>query len=117
RLQAGVRMRRHDHPARRGHVIRPVMVGEAPGADERPTALGERAPHGHRARTAEGYHPRLEQLDLAGRNRVGLAQEFLRLDLEVAHTGMLTCDTVSSWRSERLGPCSETGGAPNEQQA
>jgi hypothetical protein len=65
------------------------MVGEAPRADERSPALREGASHGHRARAAERDHPRFEQLDLAGANRVGLAQELLRLDLEVAHTRML----------------------------
>ena len=33
-LQAGVRVRRHVHPGARPDVVRPVVVGEAPGADE-----------------------------------------------------------------------------------
>ena len=53
RLQPGVRVRRHVHPAGDGDVVRPVVVGEAPRADERSAALGKGAADGHRAQPAE----------------------------------------------------------------
>ncbi|GAA3727646.1 hypothetical protein GCM10022239_00610 [Leifsonia bigeumensis] len=92
-------MRGHDHPARRGHIIRPVMVGEAPRADEGAAALREGAAHGHGAGAAEWNVAGLEQLDPAGRDGIRLADEFLRLDLEVAHTGMLTRRTLSQMKA------------------
>ena len=61
-LQAGVRMRRDAHPAGHRHVVRPVVVDEAPAADQRPAPLREGAAHGHRARAAERNVARLQDL-------------------------------------------------------
>ena len=60
----GVRVRRDDHAAGPPDVVRPVVVGEAPGPDQRAEALGERPAHRHRPRAAQGDEPRLEELDL-----------------------------------------------------
>ena len=62
-LQAGVRVRGHVHPAGVGDVVGAVVVGEAPGADQRAGALGQRAAHRHRARTAERHIAAGEHLD------------------------------------------------------
>ena len=42
---------------------RAVVVGEAPGADQRPGPLGERPPDPHRPRAAQGHLARGEDLD------------------------------------------------------
>jgi len=51
-LQPGVRMRRHVHAVR--DLVRPVVVGEAPRADQRPGALRQRPVHGHGPRPPNG---------------------------------------------------------------
>ena len=88
RLQPGVRVRRDVHATGAGDVVRAVVVGEAPGADERALALGEGAPHGHRAGAAERDVARFEDLHTVGRRRRG-ADGLLRLRLDVAHGSSL----------------------------
>ena len=92
-LQSGVRMRRHHHPAGCGHVVRPVVVDEAPRADQRPGPLRQRATHRHRARTAERHHARFEDVDAriqhCGCDRRRLADQLRRILLQVAHGCML----------------------------
>ena len=71
RLQAGVRVRRHDHPAGVVDLVGTVVVGEAPGPHERTTALREGTAHGHR--------PQPAQRDLARGQHLGHASDLLRL--------------------------------------
>ena len=87
-LQSGVRMRRRVHDARARRRGGAVRVHEAPGADQRASALRKRAPHHERARPAERHLAGLEHLD-AARLRSGSArlgqQHLRRILLEVAH--------------------------------
>ncbi len=53
-LQAGVRVRGHDHAPGVVDLVGAVVVGEAPRADERALALREGTPHAHRPQAAEG---------------------------------------------------------------
>ena len=63
RLQAGVRVRRHDHPAGVVDLVGPVVVGEAPGPHERTAALREGTAHGHRPQPAQRDLARGQHLD------------------------------------------------------
>ena len=110
-LQPGVRVRRHDHAAGCRDVVGSVVVGEAPRADRRAAALGERAPHVHRARTAERHVARGEHLDDRALTapRAGTPARPGRV-LEVAHVGMLPADAeggavvCDALRCPRFGP-------------
>ena len=53
RLQPGVRVRRHDHPARGVDLVGTVVVHEAPGSDQRALPLRESTPHRHRTQAAQ----------------------------------------------------------------
>jgi hypothetical protein len=65
RLQPCVRMRRQVHAAR-SDLDRSVVVGEAPGADQRPGPLRNRAPHLQCPRSAQWHVARREHLDPGG---------------------------------------------------
>ncbi|MFK4541585.1 hypothetical protein RKD29_001181 [Streptomyces tendae] len=69
RLQTGVRMRGQVHATRRGDIVRTVVIGEAPGADERALPLGQRPPHAHGAWTAEGDLSSRQDIDPGGPGR------------------------------------------------
>ena len=58
RLQPGMRMRSHTHPAGCLDVVGTVVVDEAPGADQGAAALRQRTPYSHRARTTQRDLPR-----------------------------------------------------------
>ena len=77
RLQPGVRVRRDAHPAGVGDVVGPVVVEEAPGADQRALPLRQGAAHRHRPRAAEGYVAGRHHLD--ARRRVCLAARARRV--------------------------------------
>ena len=66
RLQAGVRVGRHDHAAGVVDLVGPVVVGEAPRAHERTTTLRQGTAHGHRPQPAERDLARGEYLGHAG---------------------------------------------------
>ena len=93
RLEPGVGVRRHLHAvgavADRGQRVGPVVVEEAPCADERPRTLRDRAPHPHRPGAPERDVAVLEDLDrgasavVVGRAR--RADALLGPGLEVAH--------------------------------
>ena len=99
-LQPGVRVGRDVHAAGAGDVVRAVVVGEAPGADQRALALREGAPHGHRARAAEGDVAGFEDLHAGGGRRRG-ADGLLRLGLDIAHPASLP--DVQEDRTPRRG--------------
>ncbi|GGQ47459.1 hypothetical protein GCM10010267_06890 [Streptomyces griseorubens] len=54
------------HAALFGDPVRAVVIGEAPGADQRARPLGQRPPHVHRTRTAEGDLSRRQDIDREG---------------------------------------------------
>jgi hypothetical protein len=90
RLQAGVRMRGDVHTARRGDVIRTVVVREAPGSDQRPGPLRQRPPYAHRTRAAQGHLPRRQHID-QGRSGLppvvdqGSAPQLRGFGFDIAH--------------------------------
>jgi len=98
-LQRRVRVRRHVHAAGRLHEVGPVVVGEAPGADEGALQLWERAADGHRVGSfAEGDELGRKVLDVRRRVGVVLAVDELGCGFDVAHgrsfvrTLHATCD-------------------------
>ncbi len=67
-LQSGVRVGRHEHPARTigRHRLRAVVVDEAPGADRADGPVRQRAAHRHGARAAERHLAGLQEHGSAG---------------------------------------------------
>src|SRR3954447_8454462 len=80
-LQSGVRMRRHIHAWAATRVVRTVVVGEAPRADQRPLPLRQRAAYRDRPRPAERHLARMEHTGESRRH----AGDFGRSGVGVAH--------------------------------
>ena len=80
-LQPGVRVRRHVHADAVADVVRAVVVGEAPRADQRPLPLRQRASHPDGARPAQRDFPGMQH---AGECRCR-ASHFGRRGIGVAH--------------------------------
>jgi hypothetical protein len=88
RLQLGVRVRRYGHAAGPRDRIGPVVIDEAPAADQRTLPLRQRAPDVHGARTAQRDLARQQDLDgRPGRGPAGRGFRgyFLGPGIEVAH--------------------------------
>src|SRR5690606_1923124 len=109
----GVRVRWHDHAAGARGDVRPVVVEEAPGADERPLTRGQRAPDRHRPRTAERDVAGLDELDGAapvpGTLVPGGAVQLGRVAFGVAHRPMLATAAFHprsrvTWHVSPTGP-------------
>lgn len=98
-------MRWHDHACRLGTVV----VNETPGANERSAALGECASYSHRARAAEWYFARFENLDAVCRRRRIHQCQLMRVFFEIAHSRIVNrgCGRSSLGRSS----CSKHGSS------
>lgn len=95
-LEAGVRVRGYVHSARSRDIIGPVMVDEAPGADERALTLREGPAHGHRPGPAQGDAPGSDDLDgrpaalsaLRSGQAAGAAHHLVRVCFDVAQSSL-----------------------------
>ena len=100
-LQTGVRVRRDRHAAGIGDPLRPVMIGEAPGADQRPGLLRQRPPDRHRPEPAERNVAGFEDLEIWSRR----ASRW-HADLVVQTTSAGSSSTFVTPSRVVLGPCS-----------
>jgi hypothetical protein len=118
RLQPGVRVRGDVHRAGAGDLVRAVVVGEAPRADQRPRPLGEGAPDPHGPRAAQRDLARGEDLHgravrVGGRRPVATG-EFGGGGLGVAHVRHGSRDRRRAWVGGVTGGergCRWSGGA------
>ena len=108
-LQPGVRVRRDLHPAGVGHQVGPVVVDEAPRADQAALPLRQGAADGHRPQPAERHLARREHLQrrpTAARPEPQLGRIALRVghDPRLARGSDIRCLSsgasrpVRSWR-------------------
>ena len=99
-----------DHAAAVGDLVGAVVVDEAPGADQRPLALRQRAAYAHRPRPAERDLARRHDLDAASPARSRQSSS-AAVVLEVAHGQVARLEAVRSrrWRSAR-SPASRRRG-------
>src|SRR5207344_1587380 len=88
-LEPGVRVGRHVHPTCGADVVRAVVIGEAPGADEGALSLGQGPADGHGPRASERYVAGLEDLDAVAMGRFGWAERLLGRGLDIAHAASL----------------------------
>ena len=109
-LQPGVRVRRDRHPAGVRDGIGPVVVGEAPGADQRPLPRGQGAPDLHGPQATEGHHPRGDHLDPGRASR--LADDLGGVAFGVAHGSSVPRAGVRSSRRRRGCPRRRGRGRP-----